>query len=167
MDQIASLIKQHALFCKDEKQDSRILSYMQRAGHFEFGLDRRPINFGRDDEIKLVERLWEEGEEVRGCAVYWSSVYSYLADLLETDYEVKKSICVVHYHDLCSDSHETLKRLYADCDLPTDNRTLEELACVLSPPSYYSPPFSEEERNIIEDETQKTYERIKRFCRPE
>ncbi len=118
MDQIASLIKQHALFCKDEKQDSRILSYMQRAGHFEFGLDRRPINFGRDDEIKLVERLWEEGEEVRGCAVYWSSVYSYLADLLETDYEVKKSICVVHYHDLCSDSHETLKRLYADCDLP-------------------------------------------------
>ena len=51
---IASLIKQHRLFCDEERRDPRILQHMRRAGHFEFGLDRRAINVGDPVESIVV-----------------------------------------------------------------------------------------------------------------
>ncbi|HET8702102.1 MAG TPA: sulfotransferase, partial [Nitrococcus sp.] len=41
---IASLMKQHALFCEGSRRSPRALAHLQRVGHFEFGLDRRPVN---------------------------------------------------------------------------------------------------------------------------
>ena len=43
---IASLIKQHRLFLAGESAEPRALEHMRRVGHYEFGLDRRPINIG-------------------------------------------------------------------------------------------------------------------------
>jgi hypothetical protein len=70
---VASLMKQHRLFCAEESRDPKVLAYMQRAGHFEFGLDLRPINFGDLDIVTRVQKLWAAGDEVRGWAAYWSS----------------------------------------------------------------------------------------------
>src|SRR3546814_17233582 len=39
---IASLMKQHALFCAGERRHPKALRYMQRVGHFQFGLAPRP-----------------------------------------------------------------------------------------------------------------------------
>ena len=43
---VASLMKQHRLFWRRGQRDPRILKHMRRAGHLEFGLDRRAINAG-------------------------------------------------------------------------------------------------------------------------
>ncbi len=43
---IASLIRQHEWFARGQRKHRRALAYMKRSGHFEFGLDRRPMNLG-------------------------------------------------------------------------------------------------------------------------
>src|SRR5437773_12140923 len=43
---IASLVRQHQWFCQGQRQQPRALRWMQRSGHFEFGLVRRPMNLG-------------------------------------------------------------------------------------------------------------------------
>ena len=44
---IASLMKQHRLFCEGQQLSPRARDHLRWIGHFEFGLDRRPINGGR------------------------------------------------------------------------------------------------------------------------
>ena len=73
-DHIASLMRQHRLFCAGTTKHPRALAYLQRVGHFEFGLDRRPISLGDGVALEVVE-LWRQGQEVRGCARYWASLY--------------------------------------------------------------------------------------------
>ena len=79
---IASLIKQHRLFCAEERRDPRILKHMQRVGHFEFGLDRRAVNVG-DAAAEAVERLWRE--EARGWARCWAMLYGFVLDQRAAD----------------------------------------------------------------------------------
>src|SRR3546814_18222232 len=43
---IASLMKQQRLFCEGERRHPAALEHMRRIGHFEFGIDRRPIHVG-------------------------------------------------------------------------------------------------------------------------
>ncbi len=45
-EHIYSLLKQNKLFQEVQKQDERSSRYTRRLGHFEFGLDFRPINTG-------------------------------------------------------------------------------------------------------------------------
>ena len=59
---IASLIKQHRLFCKNLDGNSKAQSHMRRVGHFEFGLDRRAINTGDDQAIAAIQELWSKGK---------------------------------------------------------------------------------------------------------
>src|SRR5262249_57886780 len=69
---IASLVRQHQRFSQAQRQHPRALAQMQRSGHFEFGLGRRPMNPGDTDRVRDIERVWAAGEEVRGWARYWS-----------------------------------------------------------------------------------------------
>src|SRR5438105_15795152 len=41
---IASLLRQHQWFSEGHRQNRKALAVMSWSGHFEFGLDRRPIN---------------------------------------------------------------------------------------------------------------------------
>lgn len=41
-----SLLRQHKLFCEAQQYDPFILRYMSWLGHFEFGRDLRPLDFG-------------------------------------------------------------------------------------------------------------------------
>ena len=75
---IASLMKQHRLFDAEERRDPRILKHMQRAGHFEFGLDRRVINVGDAQAASAIAALWRDGQEVRGWARYWAMLYGFV-----------------------------------------------------------------------------------------
>ena len=56
---VASLMKQHRLFMKNEERDPRILRYMQRIGHFEFGLDRRVVNTGDAELARSMDVVGE------------------------------------------------------------------------------------------------------------
>lgn len=164
VNHIASLLKQHTLFVGLERDDIRVLNYMRRVGHFEFGLDRRPLNLGNSDQTREILRLWEAGEEVRGMARYWASVYDHVADVVEQDATLRQAVLLVHYDDLCADAGRILQQVYAHVALPVSDETLKEQAAVLSPPDYYKPPFGDADLAVIEAETAATHARIRRLC---
>ena len=160
---IASLMKQHRLFCDMEARDPKVLAYMQRAGHFEFGLDRRPINFGCHDTTHRIENLWSGGQDVMGWAAYWSSAYSFVADLFENDEFLPNKMLIVHYGDFCKAPAAMLQRIYSHCELEVKNEVFQKQASRISAPSYYTPKFSKIEIEIIREETSDTVERIQRL----
>lgn len=157
---IASLMKQHRLFCEAERENPRILDHMRRVGHFEFGLDRRPVNAGVDAGAREIEELWRNGEEVRGWARYWSQIYGFLADQLEARPDLAQASLVVRYEELCERSEETISRILDHCGFTDADAVKREYARRLQFPTYYKPAFSNEELEIIESETREVAARF-------
>ncbi|MEX0871758.1 MAG: sulfotransferase, partial [Aquisalimonadaceae bacterium] len=65
---IASLMKQHRLFRAGQQAHHRAVEHLRRVGHFEFGLDRRPVNTGDAVAVEHILRCWRDGAEVEGWA---------------------------------------------------------------------------------------------------
>ena len=160
---IASLMKQHRLFCAEETRDRHILEHMRRSGHFEFGLDRRPINFGDSATVQRIQALWQNGQEVEGSAIYWASVYGFVADLIESDPAVADQTLLIHYDDLCAEPDATLEQLYRHCGLAVDEATRREQAARIAAPTYYKPNLSDDEIGTIRAATDATAARIRRL----
>jgi hypothetical protein len=126
---------------------------MQRSGHFEFGLDRRPINLGDSAAVQSVLQAWAAGEEIRGWARYWSMVYAYIHRLLSTDAQVRKAALVVSYEGTCASPEATLKTVLEHCRLPDAGPIIERYAATISYPSYYKCHFTPDEMAVIREET--------------
>ena len=150
---IASLMKQHRLFCAEEARDARILKHMRRVGHYEFGLDRRAIDLG-DGIAAEVERLWREGDEVRAWARYWNSLYRFVAGQGAADRALAEATLIVRYEDLCDRGEATLGAVFDHVGLPLGLAERRAAAARLSRPSYYAPGFTPEEQSVIAAETQ-------------
>ena len=121
---------------------------MRRIGHFEFGLDRRPINVG-DDAMSGILQAFHDGEEVRGQALYWASLHNWLADRLEANPALRAAVRVVRFEDLCGRPRDTLAALFDHCDLPDSGALIDEAAARMRMPTYYRPEFTEDERATI------------------
>src|SRR5262249_29872359 len=76
---VASLLRQQRWFSQGQRRYPRALAFMRRSGHFEFGLDRRPMNLGQREAVQRILDAWAMGDEVRGLARYWNMTYAYLA----------------------------------------------------------------------------------------
>ncbi len=157
---IASLMKQHRLFCAGERGNKRAVDYMRRVGHFEFGLDLRPINTGDDEKVRAIQALWETGEDVRGWARYWAMVYGSVAYVLEQDPALREATMILRYEDLCDRPEETMRRMMEHCGLEEDEEIIADYASKLKPPGYYRPDFSEEEAAVIAAESRAASESI-------
>ncbi|HEU4986106.1 MAG TPA: sulfotransferase [Rhizobiaceae bacterium] len=149
---IASLMKQHRLFVAEEKADSRVRDHMRRSGHFEFGLDRQPINVGDTERAAEIRGLWSEGREAAGYAELWASVYGYVADMLDRDPALAEAALVMRYEDLCRDPAGRLSAVLDHCGLK-DNGLIAAARDEISPPDYYEPSFTEAEREEIRHRT--------------
>jgi hypothetical protein len=160
---IASIMKQHCLLSEEENHDKRVLAYMRRSGHFEFGLDRRPLNLKSNDRTLEIQELWRKGRDVEAWAKYWRDVHIYLADLLETVETIAECTLVVSYEKLCRSQKETLARLYSHVGLMPDAALLEEQQKRLHIPSYYKPDFSDSDLEIINAETADIHARMTCF----
>lgn len=152
-DHVASLIKQHHLFVAGETRYPRALAQMRACGHFEFGLDRRVINLGDGHPVAAIEQLWNDGEEARGWARYWSQVYGFLAERLAANAALARAALVVRFEDLCGHAEETLRRISDHCQLTCDRSLRKALARRLHAPTYYRPDFSAADEAAIEEET--------------
>lgn len=150
---LASLMRQQRWFSEGQRQQSRALAYMQWSGHFEFGLDRRPIHLGDGEKVRRILAAWDAGEEVRGLAMYWDMVYGYLARLLEANAPVRDAALVVRYEALRSDPHETLRDVFAHCALPDAEALVERHASAIRSPTSDENAFSAEELAVIHEET--------------
>jgi len=151
---VASLIKQHRLFCAEESRDPRILAHMRRVGHFEFGLDRRPVNAGDDKTAESILRCWKGGEEVRGTARLWASLYGFVKRQLSNDEDLNNRTLIIRYEDLCDRPEETLLGLFEHVELAIDKASLASHATRLRRPTYYQPDFTEDEKRALRDETE-------------
>ena len=157
---IASLIKQHKLFCDFCENNPRALKHLARVGHFEFGADRRPINTGNHSCAKEILGLWNSGDFVRGWARYWRALYSYVADRLDDNRNLAAASLPARYEDLCQSSAETMYRIITHCGLEPDSSVIDEFTERLTLPDYYRPSFSEEDLGVIEEETRATAARF-------
>ena len=155
---IASLMKQHKLFCDGMKNNPKAIEHLRRVGHFEFGPDLRPINMGDQHIIDSILDDWENANdqnnlEVRGWAKYWNAIYSTILQQLEENPRLKKATFVLKYEDLCANSTTTLNKILDHCNLEEGQPLVEHYASKLMPPSYYKPTFSDNELAIIHTET--------------
>jgi hypothetical protein len=157
---IASLQKQHRLFCRGEHQNPRALEHMRRVGHFEFGLDRRPINVGNADQAAEIARLWDHGQEIRGLARQWHALYGYLADRLAVNEALRDAVLVIPYEELCARPREILAAMFAHVALDDPENLIAAHAATISAPTYYQPGFSADELAAIHDETAATAARF-------
>lgn len=163
---VASLMKQHALFTRNSKQDPRIPLQMALSGHFEFGPHRTLVNYGNDRETAAIMDAWNAGEEAEGWSRYWALAYRHLLEQIRDHEDVRESCLLFSYEELCADSPRVIDRLIQHCALPQGDfeavraRYIEELA----PPAYYRPDFTDAERASIERNCAETRERIDEIC---
>jgi hypothetical protein len=150
---IASLMKQQTLFTAGEQAHPRALDHLRRVGHFEFGLDRRPINTGDTAATRQIEQLWRDGHEVEGWAHYWARVHGALTEQLAADAALARAALIVPYELLCADAHRVLSDFYRHCSLPIDAATLAAASQRLHPPAYYEPAFTAAEIALIKEIT--------------
>jgi hypothetical protein len=150
---IASLMKQHVLFCQGCNGRPEAVRHLQRVGHFEFGLDRRPINTGDPARLARITDAWRRGDEVEGWSLYWAQVYGHLADRLDANPALKAAALIVRFEDMCRAPHETLREALAHCRLEATPPWLEEEAAVIRFPSYYRPRFATDDLATIERHT--------------
>ncbi|MGH7172195.1 MAG: sulfotransferase family protein [Gemmataceae bacterium] len=156
---IASLMRQHAWFSRGQRKHRRALAYMRRTGHFEFGLDRRPMNLGDSARVQGIHRAWAVGEEIRGWARYWAMVYDHVAAVLSADVRVREAALVVRFEKLCAAPANTLRSILEHCGLSEVERLVARFAPSIALPDYYAHSFSAKELVVVEEETASTARR--------
>ncbi len=156
---IASLARQHEWFCRVHRKSPRALAFMQRSGHFEFGLDRRPIHLGNTERTSQIIDDWAAGREVCGWATYWDMVYSHLGRLLDGDDQVRSASLIVRFETLCESPAETLRYVLAHCALADGQAIVERFAGTIRDPAYYASHFSPEDERTIDEATADTARR--------
>jgi hypothetical protein len=157
---IASLMKQHALFCEASHDNPRALAHLRQVGHFEFGFDRRPINIGDPQRIDEILERWQAREEVGGWALYWSQIYGYVADRLATNRALREAVLVVRYEDLCGSPARTVQSILTHCRLTDHSSVAQEFCNRLALPNYYSWQYFDRELAVIKEETSETAARF-------
>lgn len=157
---VASLMKQHRLFCARTRDNPKARTHLRRVGHFEFGPDRRPINAGDTECVQAICAHFAAGRDIEGWALYWNHLYGYLADRLEQDERLRESALVVHYEALCSDPRGILRQVLEHCRLAEVPEHIERAAARVRFPDYYQPPFTRHERTLIERLTAATAARL-------
>ena len=157
---IASLMKQHQLFREGEANNPRMLEHMRRVGHFEFGMDRRPINFGDRARTDEILDLWEKGKEIRGWARSWAAVYDHIADRIDRNEALRDATLVVNYEEFCKEPENTIRAMLNHCGLPMDEAVIAEYQDRIRLPSYYKQNFSDNELAEIAEETAATAARF-------
>ncbi|MFZ5654183.1 MAG: sulfotransferase [Pseudomonadota bacterium] len=160
---IASLVRQHRRFCAIGRAAPRALAHLRRAGHFEFGLDRRAINPGDAATTRDIMALWAGGEEIAGWARYWALVHGAVASALADNPALRAATLVVRHEDLCRVPEETLRRLFHHCRLPGAEALIATCAPQLGFPTYYRPQFGAGERALIAAATGPARRRLEAF----
>lgn len=152
LTQIPSMMRQHERFNEGLADNPKGRAHLRRIGHFEFGPDRQPINAGNHEVTRSIMELWANGEEVRGWARYWASIYDFVSEQLNNDPQLAAACRFVRYEDLCGSPHETLSAVISHSGLGNQRRLLERQADRLQAPRYYDRALSETEKGAVGQE---------------
>lgn len=147
---VASLTKQHYLFRKIGS--TRVVSYMRRIGHYEFGPHRVPLNFGDKAGAEAIQAAWDAGDETAGWAMLWRDSYAFLHDRVLADPACAKAVKLVRYEEMCAEPEKTAREIAAFCGIPAEQALLD-FAGGISAPAYYDSGFSAEDKARIAEIT--------------
>ncbi len=147
LEHAASLARQQQIFADAQRADRRAADYLAALGHFEFGLDRRPINMGDQGAIDAILAAWEAGEELKGLALYWRHLYGGLADQLAAETALNARVAVVRFEALYAEPVPTLRQILDHCGLDADPAPL---AARLKPPRLYRPSIPPAEAAAVD-----------------
>lgn len=148
---VASLAKQDRLFAGLQRADPAARAHLRRAGHFEFGLDKRPIHFGDAAAHAAVAADFAQGRVAAGYARQWAQLYGWLLARIARDERLRAAVLVVRYEDLCADAPAALARIFAHAGLDdAAARTLiADRASRFAAPDYYRPDWTEAEADEV------------------
>ena len=134
---VRSLAEQHALFCRYAEDDARVPRYLAAAGHYEFGPQRRPVNFD-PARIGEIEAAWREGDDARGYARQWAQAYAHV-DRLRSDPGIAHRILVLRFEDFCAQPGAAVRRLLDFCGLTDAAGRVAAAAGTVSAPENRKP----------------------------
>jgi hypothetical protein len=146
---VASLMQQHALFSAAEARHPPALRYMQRVGHFEFGLDRRPLNLGDGGVTAEILQLWRDGRELEGTSLYWAEAHRFLVELLTGDAGLHAATLLVRHEDLIAAPAAILEQVFAHARLPAEPALIEQIAKRIRPPGRRGPALDEAAQRTV------------------
>jgi hypothetical protein len=127
-----SLARQHARFMLMAAKDPRVGPYLEAAGHYEFGPQRRPLVL-RVGDAESIRDGWAEDDEL-GYARQWRTVYQ-LVDDLRREPALAGRMTVVRYEDLCSDPDGTMANLLAITGLEDSDGAVQRAAATITAPA--------------------------------
>jgi hypothetical protein len=127
---VASLVRQHELFCRYAADDPRVPAYLEAAGHYEFGPQRRPINLDAA-RIGEIEWAWRAADDYGGYARQWAQVYGHV-ERLRRDPALAGRIMVVRYEDACARPRALCRELLDFCGLADSAGKVTAAATTLS-----------------------------------
>lgn len=158
---IASLVKQHDLFTRGQRANPRARDHLRRVGHFEFGMDRVPINTGDLIGTQEVLEAWAAGDELSGWIRYWDQVHRCLLDRIAANPQLAQAARFVVFEDLCASPREQLAAILQHCELESDRVFIDRAAERIRAPSYYKSGFGDIELVSIAQGTGSTMDRIR------
>lgn len=113
VQQALSLLRQHRNFEKIHREDRFAARYMEAIGHYDFGVNLRPVDFGgwfsSDAYDPRTLEFW---------LAYWVAAYSSLSE------HAGDAFRLISYGRLCRDPEATLRGLARTLELPSPARLL-------------------------------------------
>ena len=148
---ISSLLRQHKRFSQIHQADPRTVATMRQGGHFEFGADLRPINFGGPDLSRQMTSQ-DRKTSVVAWAVYWRQVHEHIHAMLESCEDIKSRAMVIRFEDKCREPEKTITSFLSFIGLE-DISIAASFAPMITAPDYYDPGFTEDEEALIMEVT--------------
>lgn len=143
----ASLLRQHRNFLGMHRKDRFARQYMAGIGHFDFGENLRPVDFG-----SWLDRATHRDPEAIGFWLeYWFEAYAHLVG--------RDEIHLVCYEDLCTAPRDTLRRLSSVLQL-ADETALLEVASRIGAPKRH-PVTTDSGIEALVAKTQELYQRMR------
>ena len=163
---VASLVKQQTLFTLASHEDKRVPLQLALSGHFEFGPNRIPINFGNSKICMAISDAWLQGREAQGWAQYWAMTYRSILKQLQQFPEVRDACLLFRYEDLCTHSTSVIDAILEHCKLPLEGfkSMRSEYVQRLTLPDYYQPDFKPDELRQISLHCDPVNESLSKFC---
>jgi hypothetical protein len=141
---VVSLMRQHQRFSQAGQENPRITAHMSMVGHFEFGLNRIPINTGDEERMQEILAAWRTGDEVRGWALYWDAIYRFIHRQLQTHPILERQSMIVSFEQLYGHPYDTINQVLQHAHLPVDDAMSRRQASGIRKPSYPLPLNAEE-----------------------
>lgn len=117
---IDSYIQTHQHFVKQQKQNKNALKHMNLSGHFEFGLNFKPIVIDSKNN-KIIKEEFAKNNLIHAFSLYWNEIHNYINQISQN---FKENILLVRYEDLCNKKSKTIDTILKFCQLEDEKSTI-------------------------------------------